>query len=85
MQEILVVGEKDSGKTSWARIFFGLIRRTKIAVLTKERLFGATMMTRNYCIEMSGLGTICADMAKTIFQGGYFATVVNHQHPKTSE
>ena len=46
-RKLVVVGAADSGKSSLANLFFGLIPRDRIAVLTKEANFGASMINKD--------------------------------------
>ena len=39
-----VCGATNSGKSSWARIFFGLMNKSKIVSVTKEKTFGLSMV-----------------------------------------
>ena len=39
-KKLVVCGANNSGKSSWARIFFGLMNRSKIVSVTKEKTFG---------------------------------------------
>ena len=81
-RKLVVVGEKDSGKTSWARIFFGIMGPNKIAVLTKEKSFGSSMIeddTQLLYIDEWSDDTMPADTAKTLLQGGFFAQAIKHQ------
>ena len=43
-KKLVVCGANNSGKSSWARIFFGLLNRSKIVSVTKERTFGLSMV-----------------------------------------
>ena len=38
--KLVCVGPSNSGKSSWDRIFFGILRRSKIASVSKEKRFG---------------------------------------------
>ena len=40
IRKLVVVGDSDSGKTSWANILFGLIPENKISILTKQKVSG---------------------------------------------
>ena len=39
-KKLVVCGSNNSGKSSWARIFFDLMNRSKIVSVTKEKTFG---------------------------------------------
>lgn len=88
VRKLVVVGAPDSGKSSWANIFFGLIPRSSIAVLTKEQNFGASMInagTELLYIDEWTDAMLSSDQVKTIFQGGYFAQSIKHKTPKMEE
>lgn len=44
---LVFCGGNNSGKLSWARIFFGLINRSKVASVTKEKTFSLSMVDEN--------------------------------------
>ena len=44
VQILVVVGPCDSGKSSWANVLMAFIPQSKVAVLTKEKNFGASMI-----------------------------------------
>lgn len=85
VRKLVVYGPCDSGKSSWANVFFGLMPKNKIAILTKEKNFGSSMISDDtellyvdeWCKEM-----LSPDSIKTLFQGGYFAQSVKHQTPR---
>ena len=86
--KLVVCGDSDSGKSSWARIFFGLIPQTKIASITKEKTFGLSMLmddTELVFIDEWGSDTMGADTAKSLLQGGWIVQSVKHQKPRTIE
>ena len=83
-----LLGENDSGKTSWANVFFGLIHPSKIAVLSKEKNFGASMISERtdlLFIDEWVYETMAPDQMKTILQGGYFSQAVKHEKPKMTK
>jgi len=87
-RKLVVVGEKDSGKSSWARIFFGMMPKSKIAVLTKEKTFGASLIkddTQLIYIDEWCKETVDADLGKTLFQGGIFAQAMKHRAPSMQD
>ena len=43
-KKLVVCGANNSGKSSWARIFFGLMNKSKIVSVTKEKTFGLSMV-----------------------------------------
>ena len=80
-----VLGENDSGKTSWANVLFGLIHPSKIAVLSKEKNFGASMIserTELLFIDEWVYETMAPDQMETILQGGYFSQAIKHESPR---
>ena len=84
-KKLVVVGEKNSGKTTWSKVFFGLIPKQKIAVLSKEDHFGASMInddTELLWIDEWKKEMLSDDTLKTMMQGGYFTQSVKHQNPK---
>ena len=88
VRKLVVVGPSDSGKTSWANLFFGIIPREKIAVLTKEQTFGASMIeddTELLYLDEWNRDMMSDDLLKTVLQGGYFAQAVKHSTPKMQE
>lgn len=87
-RKLVVVGDRDSGKSSWANVLFGLIDRSKIAVLTKEQNFGASMIkddTELLYVDEWTDKMMTPDLLKTLLQGGYFAQSVKHQSPQMQE
>ena len=85
VRKLVVVGDKDSGKTTWVKVFFGLMQKEKIAVLTKEENFGAQMIqddTELLWIDEWKKEMISDDLLKTMLQGGYFAQSIKHSSPK---
>ena len=81
----MVVGESDSGKSSLANILFGLIPEEKIAVLTKEKVFGSSMIaedTQLLFVDEWNADMMSSDLLKTLLQGGYFPQSIKHSSPK---
>ena len=85
VRKLVVVGPRDSGKTSWSAIFHRIIPAQRIATITKENQFSAAMMDEftqialidewsGWCMESS--------LAKTLLQGGWMTTAVKHQQPR---
>ena len=88
VRKLVVVGEGDSGKSSWVRVLFGLIDHSKRAVLTKEQHFGASMIkddTELLFVDEWNVKMMTSDLLKTLLQGGYFAQSVKHQSPQMQE
>ena len=70
--KLVVVGESNSGKSSWAKIFFGILKTSKIASVSKEKVFGMSMIeddTELIFIDEWSNDTLSADNAKMLFQG----------------
>ena len=44
VRKLVVVGPCDSGKSSWANVLMALVPLTKVAILTKEKNFGTSMI-----------------------------------------
>lgn len=88
IRKLVVVGASDSGKTSWANVFFGIIPRERIAVLTKEQTFGASMIeddTELLYLDEWNKEMMSDDLLKTVLQGGFFPQAVKHSSPKMQE
>lgn len=88
VRKLVVVGAKDSGKSSLANLFFGIMPRGRIATLTKEANFGCSMINEDtellYVDEWTEKMLTC-DEAKCIFQGGIFPQSIKHQSPRIGE
>ena len=72
--KLVVVGEANSGKSSWAKIFFGILNHSKIASVSKEKTFGLSQIdedTEFIFIDEWSDDTLSADNAKMLFQGIY--------------
>uniref|UniRef100_A0A7M5XD39 Uncharacterized protein n=3 Tax=Clytia hemisphaerica TaxID=252671 RepID=A0A7M5XD39_9CNID len=85
---LTTVGDNNSGKTSWGNVLFGLIHPSKIAVLSKEKNFGASMITERtelLFIDEWVYETMAPDQMKTILQGGYFSQAVKHEKPRMTK
>ena len=85
-KKLLVYGDSDSGKSSWARLFFGLISQSNIASITKEKSFGCSMLneaTELIFIDEWNSKTMSADTAKQLIQGGWFIQSVKYQTGKS--
>ena len=88
VRKLVVVGASDSGKTSWANVFFGIIPRERIAVLTKEQTFGASMIeddTELLYLDEWNKEMMTEDLLKTVLQGGYFPQAIKHSTPKMQD
>ncbi|XP_066911609.1 uncharacterized protein [Clytia hemisphaerica] len=87
-KRLVLVGDIDSGKTSVMNMFFGLIPEQKIATVTKERVFGLSMIksdTELLIIDEWTKDMTSADMVKVLFQGGRFPQSVKFEDPKLQE
>lgn len=86
VKKLVVVGPKDSGKTSWSNIFHRIIPPGYIASITNERQFSASMVTNEtqlVLVDEWSASTMQSDLAKTILQGGWMVTAVKHGSPRT--
>lgn len=71
-KKLVTVGPSDSGKSSWARILFGLTAKTNVATISKEKTFGTSLLKENtqlIFIDEWCNDTLSSDMAKILFQG----------------
>ena len=85
-KKLVVCGANNSGKSSWARIFFGLMNRSKIVSVTKEKAFGLSMVdedTELIFIDEWSENTLDISNVKTLFQGGWMVKSVKHQDAQT--
>lgn len=83
-RKLVVVGLRDSGKTSWSAIFHRLIPAQTIATITKENQFSTAMMdefTQIVIDEWTGW-SMDSPLAKTLLQGGWMTTAVKHKQPR---
>ena len=79
------MGPEDSGKTTWASVFLGIIRRKFIASITQENQFSCAMINENTQIiflDEWAEGTVQSHMAKLVLQGGYMVSALKHGNPK---
>ena len=79
---LAVCGTNNSGKSSWARIFFGLMNMSKIVWVTKEKTFGLSMVDEDtdlIFIDEWSENTLEIVNIKTLFQGGWMVKSVKHQ------
>lgn len=82
--KLVVCGETNSGKTSWAKLFYGLLRPSKIASVTREKTFGLSQVendTEVIFIDEWSEDTMTVDNVKKVFQGGPFLKAVKNQSP----
>ena len=70
--KLVVCGEKDSGKTSWASIIRGIIPDKFVATVSKEGKFAISMIndaTQLIFIDEWSQETMMSDTVKTLMQG----------------
>ena len=74
-RNLLAVGPKDSGKSSWASVFMGLTHEEKRASISKEKVFSFSMIdddTQLVFIDEWSNEMFGADQAKLFLQGKGF-------------
>lgn len=84
-RKLVVVGDKDSGKSSWVNVYMGIMPESKIAIISKEKVFGTSMIaddTELLYIDEWSSEMLSSDMLKTILQGGHFAQSIKHKAPR---
>ena len=84
MKKLCCVGEPDSGKTSWLAPFQGIISQDKLATVTRDKHFSASMLnedTECLFVDEWPPDALSADDAKRILQGGYLAIPQKHKEP----
>ena len=85
-KKLVVCGANNSGKCSWARIIFGLMNRSKIISVTKEKTFDFSMVdedTELISIDEWSENTLNISNVKTLFQGSWMVKLVKHQDAQT--
>ena len=85
-KKLVICGVNNSGKSSWSRIFFVLMNRSKIVSVTKEKTFGLSMVdedTELIFIDEWSENTLDISNVKTLFQGGWMVKSVKHQDAQT--
>ena len=85
IRKLVVSGPKDSGKTSWACVLHRIVPSERVASITTEKQFSASMI--NYSTELVVIDdwssyTMQSDLAKTLLQGGWLVSAVKHEQPK---
>ena len=83
-KKLCCVGDADSGKTSWFAPYEGIISKDKIAAITRDNHFSATMMTEEteaLFVDEWPPDALSADDAKRVLQGGYLAIHKKHRDP----
>ena len=84
-RKLVLVGPRDSGKTSWCNVFHRIIPPHCIASVTSEGQFSAAMITDTtqlIVIDEWCSNRMRSDLAKTILQGGWMVTSVKHGLPR---
>ena len=79
------MGPKDSGKTTLASVFLGIIRRKFTASITQENQFSCAMInedTQIIFLDEWAERTLLSDMAKLVLQGDHMVSAVKHEKPK---
>ena len=74
VRKLVVVGPRDSGKTSWANVFHRVVPSEFIASITNERQFSAAMIkddTQLVIVDEWSSQLMTSHLAKTILQGGW--------------
>ena len=85
MRKLVVIGPRDSGKTSWANIFHCVVPSESIAIITSERQFSAAMLTDDtqlVIVDEWSANTMDSSLAKTILQGEWMVAAVKHGKPR---
>ena len=85
VRKLVVVGPRDSGKTSWSAIFHRIVPAQRIATITKENQFSAAMMDefmQIVLIDEWGGWCMESSLAKRLLQGGWMTTAVKHKQPR---
>ena len=75
IRKLVVVGPKDSGKTTWASVFLGICPLRFVASMTKEKQFSAAMINDDTQIVLLD--------EWSEMQGGYMVTAVKHGEART--
>ena len=85
VKKLVVIGPKDSRKTTWASVFLGIIRMKFIASIAQENQFSCAMIdedTQIIFLDEWAERTLQSDMAKLVLQRGYMVSAVKHGKPK---
>ena len=72
--KLVTVGKSNSGKTSWAKLFYGLLGKSKVITISKEKIFGLANLeeeTELIFVDEWAEETISAENAKILLQGSY--------------
>ena len=79
-KKLVVCGANNSGKSSWARIFFGLMNRSRIVSATKGKTLGLSMVdedTELIFIDKWSEKTLDISNVKTLFRGAGWSSQSN--------
>ena len=84
VKKLVVMGPKDSGKTTWASVFLDIIRRKFNASITQENQFSCPMINEDTHIFLDEWAerTLQSDTAKLVLQRGYMVSAIKHGKPK---
>jgi len=86
--KLVAWGDSNSGKTSWAQVFFGLLGEKKIASIAKEKTFPFSMVnetTELVLLDEWNEKLLASDSCKTFFQGGRMLQSVKYQNAQALE
>ena len=85
-KKLVFCGASNSGESPWARIFFGLMNRSKIVSVMKENTFSLSMADKDtelIFIDEWSENTLDLSNVETLFQGGWMVKSVKHQDAQT--
>jgi energy-coupling factor transporter ATP-binding protein EcfA2 len=83
IRKLVVVGPRDSGKTSWAAIFRRIIPLDKIASITYENQFSTAMINdETQIVIIDEWSEMKPNLAKSLLQGGWMVGAVKHKSPR---
>ena len=85
VKKLVVMGPKDSGKTTSASVYLGIIRSKFIASITQENQFSCAMIdedTQTIFLDEWAERTLQSDMTRLVLQEGYMVSAVKHGKSK---
>ena len=85
-KKLTLVGHKNSGKTTFVNLIRGLTHPEFIATLSKEKVFGMSMIndqTQFIFIDEISAEILTASQAKILLQGGQVTVSRKNQDPET--
>ena len=88
VRKLVVKGPKDSGKTTGASVFLGIILIKFVASITQEAQFSLSMInedTQLVFLDEWSDRTLASDMAKVVLQGGFMVQAIKHGKPRSME